>query len=63
VALLDEPYGALDPAGFELVDAVVHELRSRGTTVLMATHQVERAAAFADRTLMLSAGRTVPVPC
>jgi heme exporter protein A len=63
VALLDEPYGALDPAGFALVDAVVHELRNRGTTVLMATHQVDRAAAFADRTLMLSGGRTAPSPC
>src|SRR5687768_1808695 len=29
VVLLDEPYGALDPAGFDLVDAVVAELKGR----------------------------------
>jgi heme exporter protein A len=57
VAMLDEPYGALDPAGFELVDTVVDELRRRGTTVLMATHQVDRASRFADQTLMLVQGR------
>ncbi|HKR65226.1 MAG TPA: heme ABC exporter ATP-binding protein CcmA [Thermoanaerobaculia bacterium] len=59
VVLLDEPYGALDPAGFALVDGVVSELRTRGATVLMATHQIERASAFADQTLMLSGGRVV----
>ncbi len=58
VVLLDEPYGALDPAGFELVDTVVDELRHSGTTVLMATHQVERASRFADQTLMLVQGRS-----
>jgi len=59
VVLLDEPYGALDPAGFELVDTVIGELRKRGLTVLMATHQVERASKFADLTLMLDQGRVV----
>lgn len=59
VVLLDEPYGALDPAGFVLVDSVVAELRRRGVTVLMATHQLERAATLADQTLMLEGGRVV----
>lgn len=59
VVLLDEPYGALDPAGFALVDTVIDELRHRGITVLMATHQVERASQFADMTLMLEQGRVV----
>src|SRR5688500_5527027 len=35
VALLDEPYGALDPAGFEMVDAVVASMKRAGATVLM----------------------------
>lgn len=61
VVLLDEPYGALDPAGFALVDAVIDELRNRGITVLMATHQVERASKFADVTLMLDQGRVVSI--
>jgi heme exporter protein A len=57
VVLLDEPYGQLDPAGFALVDEVVRELKSRGATVLMATHQVGHVAAVADRALLLEQGR------
>lgn len=57
IVFLDEPYGALDPPGFELVDAVVADLRRRGTTVLIATHQVERVAGYADVQIVLSEGR------
>ena len=37
--------GQLDPEGFALVDAVVRELKGRGVTVLIATHQLERGGA------------------
>lgn len=57
--LLDEPYGALDPPGFELVDQVIRDLKSRGTTILMATHQWERAARLADTAIVLDAGKVV----
>src|SRR5436190_19959488 len=60
IALLDEPYGQLDPEGFLLVDEVVRQLKARGTTVLMATHQVERGKGLADAMLCLEAGRVVP---
>jgi heme exporter protein A len=59
VALLDEPYGQLDPEGFALVDDVVRELKSRGTTVIIATHQLERGGTIADEELRLDAGRVV----
>jgi heme ABC exporter ATP-binding subunit CcmA len=57
VVMLDEPYAQLDPDGFALVDDVVRELKSRGTTVLIATHQIERAGKLADATLLLDQGR------
>lgn len=57
VIFLDEPYSHFDPAGFALVDDVVRELKARGTTVVMATHQLERAATVADRALVLEGGR------
>lgn len=64
VVLLDEPYGALDPPGFDLVDAVIAELKRRGTTILMATHQLERSAKLADMSLVLEGGRVVEyAPC
>lgn len=59
VVLLDEPYGALDPPGFELVDEVIRDLKRRGTTILMATHQWERGEKLADSVLVLEGGRVV----
>ncbi|HUR81254.1 MAG TPA: heme ABC exporter ATP-binding protein CcmA [Thermoanaerobaculia bacterium] len=59
VVLLDEPYGALDPAGFDLVDEVIRELKRRGATIMMATHQWERSAALSDAALVLEAGKIV----
>jgi heme exporter protein A len=56
-ALLDEPYGALDPPGFDLVDGVVAELKRAGTTILIATHQWERSSRLADSALVLEQGR------
>jgi heme exporter protein A len=57
VVLLDEPYGALDPPGFDLVDGVIGELKKSGATILMATHQLERAAGMCDMSLVLEQGR------
>jgi heme exporter protein A len=57
VVLLDEPYGQLDPPGFELVDALLGSLRERGVTVLIATHLLERGASLADTAIVLESGR------
>jgi len=57
VVFLDEPYGQLDPPGFALVDDVVRELKARGATVLVATHQLERGGRLADLALTLEQGR------
>ncbi len=57
VALLDEPYGELDPPGFRLVDGVLDRLRRKGATILMSTHLVERGREQCDRALVLDGGR------
>ena len=57
VVLLDEPYGQLDPQGFALVDEVVRQLRAQGATVLMTSHQLERAVGLADEAMVLESGR------
>lgn len=57
IVFLDEPYGQLDPAGFALVDQVIADLKSSGTTILVATHQVEHVGGYADRLLTLERGR------
>jgi heme exporter protein A len=59
IILLDEPYGQLDPHGFRLIENLVGDLRARGKSLLVATHQVERIAPFADEGIMLAGGRLV----
>lgn len=57
VVLLDEPYGQLDPPGFRLMDSVIEELQSSGTTILLATHLLEHGARMSNYALVLSDGR------
>lgn len=57
VVFLDEPYGQLDPPGFRLVDTLLERWRARGTTVLMATHLLERGSALCDLGVVLEEGR------
>ena len=55
--LLDEPHAALDADGQALVDALVHEARAAGRTVLMATHETGRSFDLADAVLRIDDGR------
>lgn len=59
VVMLDEPYGQLDPPGFRLVDTLIQTLRNDGVTVLVATHQLGRTAAYFDGGIVLDEGRLV----
>ena len=59
IVLLDEPYGELDPPGFALLDDVIAELHSRGASVIMATHLVDRGRLLCERALLLEEGRLV----
>ncbi|MEZ4273490.1 MAG: heme ABC exporter ATP-binding protein CcmA [Myxococcota bacterium] len=57
VALLDEPFGQLDPQGVTLVEDCIHELHRRGTTLVLSTHDIARGLALADRHIKLKSGR------
>jgi heme ABC exporter ATP-binding subunit CcmA len=52
--VLDEPYSALDEAGFELLDAQLAELRGE-RTLLVATHDPARVEPLATGRLALAA--------
>ncbi len=60
--LLDEPYAALDEAGKGLIDTLLENAKAQGTTVLMASHELERSARFADRVLELRGGTLAALP-
>ena len=51
--LLDEPTSGLDAQGAALLDGVVAD----GASVVLVTHDVERAVQVADRVMVLRAGR------
>jgi len=58
--LADEPTGNLDPQTAERVlQLLVHQVRGAGAAALLVTHS-ERAAALADRVLMLTPGGLEP---
>ena len=57
--LLDEPYAALDEAGRELIDMLLVMAKDTGKTVVMASHELERSARFADRILDVQDGTLV----
>ncbi|MEV0254486.1 ATP-binding cassette domain-containing protein [Streptomyces sp. NPDC050732] len=63
VLILDEPTAGLDPDGQERLLATLRRLRDAGTTVVMATHDVDLALRWADDAALLtpSGVRTGPV--
>ena len=60
--LLDEPYAALDEAGRELIDALLVSAKEGGKTVVMASHELERSARFADRIVDVEGGTLISGP-
>ena len=56
LALIDEPYGQLDPEGFRTTEILMERLRTQGVTLIVASHLVERASRWADRALLLDQG-------
>jgi len=59
VALLDEPFGELDPRGVVDMERIIAELKAAGTTILLATHLVEQGLSLCEERLHLSEGRAV----
>jgi heme exporter protein A len=56
VLLFDEPYTGLDQAASATLDTLLREAHAEGHTILMTTHELERAARLAERALILQRG-------
>ncbi|MFF2996388.1 amino acid ABC transporter ATP-binding protein [Streptomyces sp. NPDC057950] len=59
VILFDEPTSALDPELVGEVLAVIKDLATSGTTLLIVTHEIGFAREVADRVVFMDAGRIV----
>jgi len=55
--LLDEPFSGLDAGGVMALQARLTELAAAGHTVVLTTHDIERAAPIATRFAVLHRGR------
>jgi len=58
--LLDEPHAGLDHVGRDVVDELVTGAAAAGATVVVASHELERAAGVAHRTVVVAGGTVAP---
>lgn len=56
VLLFDEPYTGLDQDAAAVLDDLLLQAHADGHTILMATHQLERAARLTNRIVILNRG-------
>src|SRR3954449_1412667 len=59
LVLLDEPTVGLDPQIRTELWALIGELKSRGTTILMSTHYIEEAERLADEVAVMTHGAVI----
>ena len=59
LVLLDEPFTGLDDASTAALAARLVELRTRGSIVIVATHDLETIEGLVDRAVMLRDGRLI----
>lgn len=57
--LLDEPHTGLDAAGRNEIDAILREAAGAGATVVVASHELERAGSLATRRVEVAGGVVV----
>ena len=59
--LLDEPHAGLDQAGRDAVDELLGAATEAGATVLLASHELDRAGSVASRVAEVVAGAVRPL--
>ena len=57
VVLLDEPWSGLDADAADWLTGLLQDLRSRGRTIVLSTHEFQRGLAVASRVLIVHRGR------
>lgn len=59
ILMLDEPFANLDYSGIVQVLESLVELKRQGTTIVVATHEIEKLLAHADSMILIDSGRVV----
>jgi tungstate transport system ATP-binding protein len=61
--LLDEPAASLDPAATGALETLVRTISDRGTSVIIATHDLAQARRLAKHVMLLHRGRIIESGC
>jgi len=59
LVIIDEPFTSLDPVNTQMVKDLMGELRNKGTTILMSTHQMHQVEELCQRILLIDKGHGV----
>jgi len=57
IAIVDEPFSALDPVNTQIAKELLIEERNRGTAIMMSTHHMHHAEELCDRILLVNKGK------
>lgn len=59
ILLLDEPTNALDNDGIKLLHDILKELKSKGTTIILSSHNKEDLDLLCDTVMEMDCGKLV----
>jgi heme ABC exporter ATP-binding subunit CcmA len=59
VLLLDEPFTALDDRAIAVLQSMIKDMRDKGRTIVMSTHQLREALELASHVALLQRGQVV----
>jgi len=59
LVIVDEPFSSLDPINTQMVKELLREEKSKGTAIMMSTHQMNQAEELCDRLLLIDKGKIV----
>jgi len=57
--ILDEPFSGLDPINQDVLEEIVRDFHSRGTTILFSTHLMDQAERLCERVCLISNAKKV----
>jgi len=59
VLLMDEPFSGLDPVNVALLKEAFIEMRSRGSTIVFSTHQMDQVEELCESVILIDRGHVV----
>ncbi len=59
ILFLDEPYNGLDQEGIESFSSILSDLKSKGHTIFLTTHNIDEGLELSDRLMILNKGKLV----